>query len=112
MMSDDDNDGQMIFRDLGGLKLPDTCLTGEENPRKHLTQETCPDRGTNPGLLRDHAHAAAWPTSVDAEKETTLAFFYKSGCRMFKSKTVKITGDLQGTASQVNGFCLDVQSLK
>ena len=24
-----DNDGQMIFGDLGGLKLPDICLTGE-----------------------------------------------------------------------------------
>ena len=32
MMSDDDNDGQMIFGDLGGLKLPDICLTGEEKP--------------------------------------------------------------------------------
>ena len=32
---DDDNDGQMIFGDLGGLKLPDICLTGEEkNPKK------------------------------------------------------------------------------
>ena len=29
----DDNDGQMIFGDLGGLKLPDICLTGEEKPR-------------------------------------------------------------------------------
>ena len=27
-------DGQMIFGDLGGLKLPDICLTGEENPEK------------------------------------------------------------------------------
>ena len=45
-----------------------------------------------------------------AEKGTTLVFD-KSGCRIFKSKTVKITGDLQGTASQVNGlYCLDVQS--
>ena len=52
-MSMDDNDGQMIFRDLGGLKLPDICLAGEENPRKNLTQETCPDRGSNPGPLRD-----------------------------------------------------------
>ena len=52
-MSMDDNDGQMIFGDLGGLKLPDICLTGEENPRKNLTQETCPDRGSNPGPLRD-----------------------------------------------------------
>ena len=46
----DDNDGQMIF---GDLKLPDICLTGEEKPRKNLTQETCPDRGSNPGPLRD-----------------------------------------------------------
>ena len=49
----DDNDGQMIFGDLGGLKLPDICLTGEETPRKNLTQETCPNRGSNPGPLRD-----------------------------------------------------------
>ena len=52
-MSMDDNDGQMIFGDLGGLKLPDVFLTGEEKPRKNLTQETCPDRGSNPGPLRD-----------------------------------------------------------
>ena len=49
----DDNDGQMIFGDLGGLNLPDICLTGEEKPRKNLAQETCPDRGSNPGPLRD-----------------------------------------------------------
>ena len=47
IMMDDYND-QMIFRDLGGLKL-----TGKEKPRKNLTQETCPDRGSNPGPLRD-----------------------------------------------------------
>ena len=52
-MSMDGNDGQRIVGDLGGLKLPDICLTGEEKPRKNLTQETCPDRGSNPGLLRD-----------------------------------------------------------
>ena len=52
-MSDDDNDGQMIFGDMGGLKLPDFCLTGEEKLRKNLTHETCPDRGSNPGPLRD-----------------------------------------------------------
>ena len=49
----DDYDGQMIFGDLVGLKLPDICLTGGEKPRKNLTQETCPDRGSNPGPLRD-----------------------------------------------------------
>ena len=40
-MMRDDNDGQMIL-DLVGLKLPDIHLTGEEKPRKNLTQETCP----------------------------------------------------------------------
>ena len=53
MMCDDDNDGQMIFGDLGGLKFPDICLKGEEKPRKNRTQKTCPDRGSNPGPLRE-----------------------------------------------------------
>ena len=56
MMSD--NDCQMIFGDHGGLKLPDICLTGEEKPQKNLTQETCPDRGSNLGPLRDR-HACS-----------------------------------------------------
>ena len=43
----------MMFGDPGGLKLSDICLTGEEKPRETLTQETCPDRGSNPGPLRD-----------------------------------------------------------
>ena len=37
MMIEDDNDGQMIFRDLVGLKLLDICLTGEETPEKPHT---------------------------------------------------------------------------
>ena len=49
----DDYDGQMILGDLEGLKLPDIRLTSEEKPRKNLTQETCPDRGSNSGPLRD-----------------------------------------------------------
>ena len=49
----DDYDGQMIFGDLVGLKLPDIHLTGEEKPKENLTQETCLDRGSNPGPLRE-----------------------------------------------------------
>ena len=52
-LRNDDYGGQMIFRDLWGLKFPDICLTSEEKPRKNLTQETCPDRGSNPGPLCD-----------------------------------------------------------
>ena len=40
-MSDDDNDGQMVF---GDLKLPDICPTGEEKPWKNLPRgilDTC-----------------------------------------------------------------------
>ena len=61
-MSDYDNDGQMIFGDLGGLKLPDICLTGEEkaSPRKPVPTG---DR-TGARYMTD-AHATAWPTAVD-----------------------------------------------
>ena len=48
----DDYDGQMMFGDLVGLKLPDIRLTGEEKPRKNLTQDTCPDWESNSGPLR------------------------------------------------------------
>ena len=52
-MSMDDNDGLMIFGGLGGLKLPDISLKDEEKPRRNLTQETCPDRGSNLNPLHD-----------------------------------------------------------
>ena len=57
----DDYDGQMIFRELVGLKLPDIRLTGVEKPRKNLTQDICPDRMIEPGpaavdsVHNDHA---------------------------------------------------------
>ena len=43
----------MIFGEFVGLKFPDICFTGEEKPRKIVTQETCPGQGSNPGPLRD-----------------------------------------------------------
>ena len=49
----DEYDGQMIFGDLVGLKLPEICLTGEESLEKNLTKENCPDRESNPGPLRE-----------------------------------------------------------
>ena len=70
-MGMDDNDGQMMFGDLGGLKLPDICLTGEEKPRKNFTQETCPDRVSNPGPLRDKRLLSVQEGFVS----TTIAWF-------------------------------------
>ena len=43
----------MIIGDFVCLKFPDIRLTGNEKPRKNLTQETCTDRRSNPGPLRD-----------------------------------------------------------
>ena len=43
----------MIFGDLGGLKLPDMCLTGEEKPEKTSPRKHVPTGGSNPGPLRD-----------------------------------------------------------
>ena len=53
--ANDDYEGQMIFVDLVGLKLPDIYLRGEEKPRKKkLTKETCPDRASNPCMIGAH----------------------------------------------------------
>ena len=65
MMIGDDNDGQMIFGDLGGLKLPDICLAGEEKPRKRLTQELVPTGDRTRARCVTGAYATAWPTAVD-----------------------------------------------
>ena len=72
----DDNDGQMIFGDLGGLKLPDICLTGKEKSRKNLTQETCPDRGSNPGLLREVMTLPLGHNSVPKNRVSKLMMTY------------------------------------
>ena len=61
-----DYDGQMIFGDIVGLKLPDNRLTGEEKPRKNLIQETWPDQGSNQGPLLTSAHATTCSTAVDS----------------------------------------------
>ncbi|PSN48083.1 hypothetical protein C0J52_03446 [Blattella germanica] len=43
----------MMSGDHLGLKFLDICLKGEEKPQKNLTQETCPDRESNPSPLRE-----------------------------------------------------------
>ena len=47
----DDYDGQMIFGDLVGLKLPDIRLTGEENPqKKKKRKKPHPGNLSRPGI--------------------------------------------------------------
>ena len=60
----------MIFGDLGGLKLPDICLTGEKNQKKpHLGNAVTTGDRTRARCVTG-AHAAAWPTAVDTCKVT------------------------------------------
>ena len=81
VMSDDDYDGQMIFGDLVRLKLPDICLTGEEKPRNNLTQETCSDRGSNPGLLRDRCVCYHLSHSGELHaRKISVSFIFKPPC--------------------------------
>ena len=78
-MIGDDNDYQMIFGDLGGLKLPDICLIGEEKPRKNLTQETTPTGDGTRVRCVTGAHATAWPTAVDKIYSLILKFCLLDG---------------------------------
>ena len=59
----DDDDGQMIFGELMGLKLPDIRLTGDEKPRK----ETSPRKlvPTGDGTRAPGAHATTCSIAVD-----------------------------------------------
>ena len=64
MMIDDDNDGHLIFGDLRGLKLPDICLTGEENPKKTSPRKLVLTGDQTRAHCMTGAHATAWPTAT------------------------------------------------
>ena len=59
--NNNDNDGQMIFGDLGGQKLPDIRLTGEENREKISPRKLVPTRDRTRARCVTGAHAATWP---------------------------------------------------
>ena len=71
----------MIFEDLGGLKLPDICVTGEEKPRKNLTQETCPDQGLNPGPLCDRR--TCYRLAHSGGNQFAIQWIWPWGCWIF-----------------------------
>ena len=61
----DDYDGQMIFGDLVGLKLPDIRLTGEENPEKTSPRKPVPTGDRTRARCVTSAHATTCSTAVD-----------------------------------------------
>ena len=68
----DDNDGQMIFGDFGGLKLPDICLIGEEKPRKISNRKLVPTGDRTQARCVTGVHATARPTAVDEQFDTVI----------------------------------------
>ena len=61
-----DDDGQMIFGDLEGLKFPDICLTGEEKHRKKTSpRKPVPTGDRTGGRCVTGAHATTCSTAVD-----------------------------------------------
>ena len=59
-----DNDGQMIVGELGGLKLPEICLTDEEKPRKTSPRKLFPTGDRIRARCVTGAHATVCPTAV------------------------------------------------
>ena len=95
-MSDDDNDGQMIFGDLVGLKLPDICLTSEEKPRKKTSpRKLVPTRDRTRARCVTGAHATDWFTAVgltnvkSAYLEHFLSGIFISGAEIFPRLFIK-----------------------
>ena len=78
MMSDDDNDGQMIFGDLGGLKRPGICLTGEKNPEKTSPRKHVPTGDRTRARCVTGTHAAAWRTAVDLA--VAMRYLFRGHC--------------------------------
>ena len=81
-MSMDDNDGQMIFGDLGGLKVPDICLTDEKKPWKTSPRKPVPTGDRTRARCMTGTHATAWPTAVDSlnlnSTDVNRVLFYKT----------------------------------
>ena len=61
----DDYDGQMILGDLGGLKFPDICLSGEEKPRKTSPRKPVSTGNRTRARCVTSAHATTCSTAVD-----------------------------------------------
>ena len=68
-MNNDDYDGQMIFGDLVGLKLPDIFLTGEEKSRNTSLSKLFPTGDRTRTHCVTGVHATACSTAVDATQE-------------------------------------------
>ena len=98
-----DDDGQMIFGDLVGLKLPDICLTGEEKPRKTSPRKLVLTGDRTRARCMTSAHATTCSTAVDFRVPVTDPFFITCDNSPYTSIiyeiTDKLTTDIHSTSS-------------
>ena len=86
---------QIKQQDHKPFDLPrDICLTGEEKPRKNPHQEACPDRGSNPGPLRDRRACYCLLQSGGLNNHWTFAVYLMSTIRMVGRRVIGISGSL------------------
>ena len=69
----DDYDGQMMFGDLVGLKLPDIHLTDEENPKKIAPRKLVPTGNRTRARYVASARATTFSTGVDVKQGDSLS---------------------------------------
>ena len=79
----DDDDGQMIFGDLVGLKLPDICLTGEEKPQKTSHRKLVHTGDWTRVRCMTDAHATACSTEWDTPESSILLMKSTFSRKMF-----------------------------
>ena len=96
----DDDDSQMIFGDLGGLKFPDICLTGEEKPRKKTSpRKLVPTVDRTRARCVTSAHATTCSTAVDNPQNVNLKIL--SYCQLWRAN-VSVLGRNHRNSSRDN----------
>ena len=96
MIMDDDDDGQIIFGDLMGLKLPDVSLTCEEKPQKTLPRKLVPSGDRTRTHCMTGMHATTCSTAVDIRPHFpghVLIFKSYIGVRAEFSKSTQMSGN-------------------
>ena len=73
----DDDDGQMIFGDLVGLKCPTFVLQVRKNPEKTSPRKLVPTGDRTWARCVTGAHATTCSTAVDKKGISNLKKFYK-----------------------------------
>ena len=85
-------DGQMIFGDLVGLKLPEICLIGEEKPQKTSPRKLVLTGDRTRACCMTGTRATACSTMVDIQVSAEQNWLTNQGSRIEREKSYPGTG--------------------